>query len=184
MLVEYQRASPPVKERSERQRNARWILPYPEIIKTNVDAAVNSRDDRIGYGLVARTNAGEVIYAASKTSWPFISVERAEIEAFQYAVDTVLERNWSNVIVEGDAQVVVNALHGKISRGTHAQVIVNNIINASARIPHISFSFCFREADAVAHRLAKWASSSICSSVWLDSGPSWISDIVFSDLTT
>lgn len=51
--------------------------------------------------------------------------------------------------MEGDAQVVVNALQGKLSRSAHSQVIVDNIINASARVPRISFSFCFRKANNV-----------------------------------
>lgn len=45
------------------------------------------------------------------------------------------------------------------------------------------FRFCFREANNAAHRLARWAASSICLEVWLDGGPSWISDIVLSDFS-
>lgn len=119
-------------------------------IKINVDAAVNSKEDRFGVGVVARNEAGEVLLTASKTVWPFYIVERAELEAFQWAVQLVKDMQWSEVILEGDAQNVVNSLQCKLSRGIHNQVLVNNILAATSGINHLSFNFCFREANNVA----------------------------------
>lgn len=56
------------------------------------------------------------------------------------------------MILEGDAQNVVNALHRGLPRGLHNQVIVNNIISSLSKVESVSFSFCFREAKNVAHR--------------------------------
>lgn len=111
-------------------------------------------------------------------------MEIAEFNAFEWAAELVKDRNWGRVIVEGDAQNVVNALNGKLMRVIHTQVLVNNIKAAVSDLPSLSFSFCFREANYVAHRLAKWALASICSFIRLDSSPSCISDIVSSDLNT
>lgn len=63
-------------------------------------------------------------------------------------------------------------------------MLVDNIIAASAQFAHLEFLFCYRKANSVAHRLAKWASASVSSCVWLDGGPSWISNIVFCDIPT
>lgn len=76
----------------------------------------------------------------------------------------------------------MKSLQRSISRGFHNQIIVDNIIADSIAFDSISFSFCFREANCVAHRLAKWALSSFSSSVWLNGGPSWIADFVCFDL--
>lgn len=76
------------------------------------------------------------------------------------------------MVIEGDAQNVVKAFQGKLSRGFHSQVMVDNIMKAASRIDQIEFLFCFREANAVAHRLAKRALAGFCSSIWTDGGPS------------
>lgn len=113
----------------------------------------------------------------------FISVERAELEAFKMALDLVHEHRWSPVIIEGDAQLIVEALCGKIVRGLHSQVLVHNIRHSAALLSGITFCFCFREANHVAHRLARRAVTSVCDNVWVDNGPLWISDLVFSDFS-
>lgn len=149
----------------------------------NVDAAINDKEDRFGIGVVARNDVGEVLFAASKTLWPVSTVERAEIEAFLWAVELAKMHQWLHVTLEGDAQVVVHALQQKLTRSFHNQVLIDNVLASSAGRISFSFNFCYREANRVAHRLAKWASMNICSSVWLNSGPSWIDDFVFSDLS-
>lgn len=116
--------------------------------------------------------------------WPFISVERAKIDAFQWAMELAKEQQWERVIVERDALNVVHALQGKLARRIHNQIVINNICAAVKNLHDLSFNFCFREANFVAHRLAKWASASVSSCIWYDGGPTWISDIVFADLAT
>lgn len=85
----------------------------------NVDAAVNAKDDRIGVGVVARDDKRVILLTASKTLWPFILVERVEIDAFQWALEIVKEKQWSRVIMEGDDLNVIQAHQGKLSRGIH-----------------------------------------------------------------
>lgn len=115
--------------------------------------------------------------------WPFITVERAELEAFKIAIDFILEHHCSNVIIEGDTQTVVDALCGRTVRGLHSQVLVNNIRELASSCFGISFRFCFREANGVAQRLARRDLSGFSANVWFDGGPIWISDLVLSDLS-
>lgn len=183
LLVDYKKASDGVLMQRASRQDVKWVPPDQHTVKINVDATVNMRDDKLGAGMVARNDSGNVLIAASKTMWPFSSVERAELEAIQWTMEIIKEHQWNNVIVEGDAQNVIKALQRRLNRSFHNQVIADNIVAASADIEHVSFSFCFREDNNVAHRLAKWASSSVCSSVWLNGGPPWIADIVLSDLS-
>lgn len=180
MLHEFRKAShdPIIRARRE---DVRWYPPDPGVIKINVDAAIKINEDRFGLGVVARDSDGCVVLAAAKTSWLLVSVERAELSAFQWAVELALEYKWAKVVFEGNAQVVVKALQGSISRSFHSQIVVDNVRSAVSSLDCLSFLFCFREANFVAHHLAKWAVASICNNVWCDGGPRWISDLVLSD---
>lgn len=182
MLMEYRKANSSQSLESSNRDKARWIPPAAGFLKINVDAAVSSKDDKIGFGLVARNSAGEVIMTAAKSAWPFCTVERAELQAFEWATELAIAHNWDRVILEGDAQLVVNALNGKVQRGNLTHVVILNIQAAATKIPSVVFNFCYREANTAAHRLAKCAVSNMCSFVRLDSGPPWIKDLVCLDL--
>ncbi|XP_057535284.1 uncharacterized protein LOC130813467 [Amaranthus tricolor] len=127
--------------------------------------AAANKENRIGPVVVTRDDVGTILLAASKTIWTSISVERVELEAFYWAAVYVKGMQCSNVIFKGDAQIVVDALQHKISRDLHNQVHVTNILDLLSNVGSFSFYFCFREANNVAHRLARWASTSICSKV-------------------
>lgn len=103
---------------------------------------------------------------------------------FYWVASLVKEKSWGNVIIEGDAQLVVKALNGEITRNLHNQVLINNVRHNVSSVANCSFSFCFREANMVAHKLAKWAAANVCSRVWLNECPSWISNIVSSDFSS
>lgn len=111
-----------------RRFNSKWLPPNKDTVKINVDAAVNIKENKFGIGIMARNVADEVMMAAAKTCWPFVSVELAELAAVQWAVELVQDRFLLRVLIEGDAQVVVKALQRKIKRGLHSHVVVDNII--------------------------------------------------------
>lgn len=179
-MFEYENAN--VRKNSVAERaKAKWKAPEAGVVKINLDAAINEEDDRVGLGWVARRSDGSVIKAASKTVWPFLGVERAEIDAFLWAVESGCQEGWQACVFEGDAKVVVDALNGGISRAGHHQVLIENILASSKVFREVSFVFCYREANLIAHRLARWSSSSVCSCVWPLGGPVWIADLVVSD---
>lgn len=171
LLMEFKKANDDIRKVHDRRTSSKWCPPVQQVIKINVDAAVNAKDDRIGLGVVARNYCGTVLLAGSKTFWPFIFVEIAELNAFLWAVELAKERGGSNIIFEGDAINVVKALQGSLTRGFHSQVFIRNILSEAAHLDRSMFQFCFREANSVAHRLARWALASFYSNVWLDGGP-------------
>lgn len=65
-----------------------------------MDATVKVNEDRIGIGVVARDSAGRVVLSAAKTLWLFVSVERAELCAFQWVVELATDFKWAHVIIE------------------------------------------------------------------------------------
>lgn len=61
--------------------------------------------------MVARDDCGCVILSAAKSQWPLVSAEMGEVVmAAEWAVRLALEHHWSNIIVEGDATLVIDAL--------------------------------------------------------------------------
>lgn len=93
ILAEYTKAINGVKRDSPRKSSSQWCAPDRGTIKVNVDAAINEINNKIGLGVVARNEDGAVLFAASKTHWPFVSVEYAELEAIQWAVDLLKARS-------------------------------------------------------------------------------------------
>lgn len=108
--MEYRKANVNSTTSMTSRQKVKWELPSSGVIKVNVDAAVNDKESRFCMGFVAHDSFGTVVLAASKTRWPLATVERAELKAFQWAVEIIKSQNWSQVLLEGDASNVVLAL--------------------------------------------------------------------------
>ena len=62
-------------------------------------------------------------------------------------------------------------------------MIIESILALCTSLETCSFNFYYRKCNAVAHRLAKWASTVVCDEVWCNVGPQWIEeDVVCADL--
>lgn len=85
---------------------------------------------------------------------------------------------WRDVIVEGDAQVVIRALQGSGSRSGLTQLIVEDTLDLKSHFDSIVFRFCYRECNSVAHRLARWGITQVGEYVWYDGGPVWICHVL------
>lgn len=141
------------------RREAKWSRPPEGFVKINIDAAVDIGAGRAAIGMVARDSVGAVLVAAAHPLGPWTGVERAEIEGMLWAVSMVASLGWKHCIFEGDAKLIIDALNGRIGQAVHNQVLIDNILARSQDFAEVSFSFCFREANAIAHRLARWGLS-------------------------
>lgn len=78
--------------------------------------------------------------------------------------------------------MVIKALQGDTRQGMHIQTIIKNNLVLLSSFETISFSFVHSECNMVEHKLARWASSSVCDEVWVSSDPSWIVHVPLSDI--
>lgn len=147
----------------------------------NFDAATDQATGWYGIGVVARDAHGCVLLTAAKRLRPLVSAEAAEIMAADWAVSLAKENPWSLVVIEGDAALVIEALKGVRKRGLHAQVLIENVRRKVVGRNNLSFDFCYREGNMVAHKVANWALLNNCISVWIDACPMWIRDCVIVD---
>lgn len=78
--------------------------------KLNFDASINTQRDCYGLGVIARDADGTVCLTTSKTQWPHVTAEMAECRAAEWVVQLAKRQQWKDVIIEGDASVVIAAL--------------------------------------------------------------------------
>ncbi|XP_021839114.2 uncharacterized protein [Spinacia oleracea] len=181
MLQEYHKVWISPSTSPSARTNAKWEPPNQGVLKVNFDAAINLDYGRVGIGIVTRDMQGKVVFASSKTLLQRWGPEMGEAAAALVAIKVAKEQGWKDIVLEGDACTIIRALKGSQQRGSHVQLMVEDARSIMPSFDSISFSFCFRECDEVAHRLAKQAVSNFSDEVWLDGGPLWISDVLVFD---
>ncbi|XP_062176144.1 uncharacterized protein LOC133881222 [Alnus glutinosa] len=172
----------PNQENESSRAISRWSKPDAEFIKLNWDAALDVWQNRMGVGIIARDELGEV-RAALCTALPYIqNPSVAEAFGARRAVEFARERGFSFIVIEGDSREVVLALGNSgdccVSYGdliSDARALLSSFLHW--KIAHVG-----REGNKAAHCLAKLAVSQFSSRVWLGVCPSAIVDIVCSDI--
>ena len=132
-----------------------WKPPPSDLIKLNVDVALSVNTTSIS--VVARDHKGEVLKAWTNN----ISAKDptiAEASAIRWALELVIQENYLKVIVESDAKNCVDNLNGQPEEWSWK---ISSLCNDSLdfALHFVSCSFCWtkREANTMAHFLAKFA---------------------------
>uniref|UniRef100_A0A2N9GKM5 RNase H type-1 domain-containing protein n=1 Tax=Fagus sylvatica TaxID=28930 RepID=A0A2N9GKM5_FAGSY len=115
------------------QGTTTWIPPAIGVIKLNVHAAISK--DFLILAVVARNANGEIIKAWAKVHFASNALQ-AEAAAILWALELTNSEKFPCIIVEGDSKICCDALNNKDSEAA------------------------WREANEVAHAMAKFASQS------------------------
>uniref|UniRef100_A0A2N9ENM7 Reverse transcriptase domain-containing protein n=1 Tax=Fagus sylvatica TaxID=28930 RepID=A0A2N9ENM7_FAGSY len=115
------------------QGTTTWIPPAIGVIKLNVDAAISK--DFSTLAVVARNANGEIIKAWAKVHFASNALQ-AEAAAILWALELTNSEKFPCIIVEGDSKICCYALNNRDSEAA------------------------WREANEVAHAMAKFASQS------------------------
>ena len=83
----------------------------------------------------------------------------AEVTAVRDGLKSALEAGYRHIEVEGDNQVVIHALQGKITPPWQIAPIIEDIRNLSAGVTDISFHHIYREGNRAADWMAKIGST-------------------------
>ena len=132
------------------------FAPPPNTIKINVDAAIS--DQRSTLSVVVRNEKGELLKAWAKHTDGGDTLE-ANTHAVLWALELALLEGFQDIIIEGDAKLCLDAIGDKSVSSWTIGSLIDNIGERSNFF--MSFSFCWvkRDANYVAHALAKFASS-------------------------
>ena len=159
-----------------------WSPPDQNQYKANFDGAVFKRTNSAGLGVIIRDNKGAVIGAlAMRIPLPQF-VATIEALACRHAVQCAIKIGLHDVIFEGDAAVVIQAIkHGLANQSLYGH-IVGDIIDQSSLLFHSDFCYVNRSCNKVADALAKRASVGLDIQVWLEDCLGNIAPLVLYDV--
>jgi hypothetical protein len=89
----------------------RWQKPRDGWWKCNVDASFSQNPTGVAYGWCMRDAGGNFIAAGSKFCTFIVTVAEGETLALLEAMREAIARGWSNIVIESDSKVVVDAIH-------------------------------------------------------------------------
>lgn len=133
------------------------------MVKINVDASFDADSLSGSMGAVIRDDAGLFIVGANKRIPWCADAHVAEAEALRMGLDLACSVGCHRIMVNSDYQDVMND-GGRSS--TLAAAIVEDCYQLSTDFVKIVFEHCPREANCVAHelaKLAKFSPPSVCT---------------------
>ncbi|XVF69162.1 hypothetical protein PTKIN_Ptkin11bG0058900 [Pterospermum kingtungense] len=134
---------------------SKWHCPPLGFVKCNVDATVCSSTQVVGLGLVLRDDTGSflacqmVLYASS------LMTKEAEVLGPLTALSWACFMNYSKVVFEMDVKTVVDAIKYYKEDATEFGSLIAGSITFFHLEQTFSISFVKRQANEVAHTLAK-----------------------------
>jgi hypothetical protein len=155
-----------------------WKKPPAGTTKINWDAAFNLSNKRMGIGVVARDSLGRVVAAKAKV-FPYIA-DPATGEALgaRLAVSLGCELGFTDVILEGDSLVVIGALKKHDVCLSSYGHLIDDAKQGLLRMQPFLINHVRREANWVAHCLAKLAISQLLDAMWVAECPSIIHHVI------
>ena len=105
-------------------KHKHWSPPPQDWYKVNVDAAVFREQGTCGIGVVIRNHKGQIMGAICKQVFFPLQALEAEAKAAEAGILLGWDLGLKNIVVEGDAQLVIQALKGIIVPAIPIQKIV------------------------------------------------------------
>jgi ribonuclease HI len=150
----------------QQQHSLSWHKPPMGWQKCNVDAGFHQSLNKTSVGWCLRDHLGNFMVAGTAWNEGNCSIVEGEAHALLEALSRVEERGITHVIFETDSKNVVDAIHKLSSGFSEFSAIICNIQNVLSRNPNFVVKFIKRQANMVAHTLARvassWASRCIC----------------------
>jgi hypothetical protein len=154
-----------------RTTNSLSTKPPPGVLKTNWDAAVDGKRRKIGIGVIVRNHEGGVIAMMSKTINFIQDPVTVETLATRRAVEFSRMLGVGELILEGDALQIVEALQSEDGGRSLYGIIIEDVLQLMRSFLDCKVSFVHREGNGEAHKLAKLAISLGENKVWREDFP-------------
>jgi ribonuclease HI len=172
------------EQSDETEVSIKWTPPPNGCFKANWDIALNKQTKWMGIGVIIRDDQGLVSSALCQTKDAFPEPVTAEAMGALCAIELCKDLGLQDVILEGDAIQVVQAINKQgMQNCCYGQILED--IHAVLRsfrwkeIKHVK-----REANSAAHTLAKLAASNYMNKVWMEEVPNSILSTVTLECNT
>ncbi|MFQ6667002.1 hypothetical protein Gotur_033172 [Gossypium turneri] len=162
----------------------RWKPPQNSWVKLNFDAVYKAQLNKSCSGFVIRNKKGEVMGSGITLHSKILDVGLAEAVACYQGLLFAKETSFVNVEVEGDVRVVIEkVIQGEDGRANLDSVIAD--IKAFKNYFHqISFKHVRREANQVAHIIAREGHSKSENTFWIEDIPAVARELVAAEETS
>jgi ribonuclease HI len=159
-----------------------WSKPPAGKLKLNIDAAFYV-DGSGAVGAVLRNDRGEVEAGMASLIDHVLDAAAAEALALLRGLQFLQGLGVSSVLIESDSLELIQACNRKIEVWTpHAAILAESFMNAST-MNGVAFQHCLREANVVAHQLAKYVYQTKENFIWEGDPPSFLLPFVIKDVT-
>jgi ribonuclease HI len=159
-----------------------WQRPRSSIVKLNVDAAYSLETGTGASGAVLRNCRGDFITAASTFIPHVASSNMAEATAMLHGLSLANRLGYTHIEAESDSLEVINLCSGTDQIWSDAVAIYADILVQARGIGKVEFMHCRRDANKVAHEIAKNCLSSSTSCSWVTEPPSFILQTLLNDV--
>ncbi|KAI8536880.1 hypothetical protein RHMOL_Rhmol10G0290800 [Rhododendron molle] len=158
-----------------------WIPPA-NVVKYNVDGAVQQKNGSVGIGIVAHDHLGQIV-GVMATSFPrLLSPRTVEAMAFREALVFAVNRDLSRFVVEGDSLEVVQALTQSGKSFTDCSSIRLDCLVLLSLFSSCSFVHVNYSCNRVAHSLAKDSLLDIKLENWGCPVSHWLANLALVDV--
>jgi ribonuclease HI len=152
-------------------------------MKLNVDAAFNVEEGSGAVGAVIRDFNGRFV-AATMSLLPHVaSAAMAEAAALREGLALADRLGCNSIIAESDSVETIEACSGDLRWWNESAAIFADCVDLTTAIGDVKFQHCPREANKVAHELARVSFSSSSSCNWDDDPPSFLLPYLLDDVT-
>lgn len=149
----------------------KWTPPVGQLLKVNTDAAVRVLNKKSGIGVIFRNEKGEIMGTCLRWIPYVIDVDVVEAMAVREALTVALDVGFSALEVESDSEKVIQMLTHSEKNNSEMDLIGREIGFLAARLTYVSFRHVRRQANLVAHALAKMAVDEEQTGIWLEELP-------------
>lgn len=167
---------------STNQRVVRWKSPSRGWLKIIWMGLFSSSESWGGIGIIIRDDAGKCVGGTCACVHNVNSPEQVEALAGLMAVRLAQDGGLSPVVFETDSLILTNTVRHQTSPNSLLGLIYEDIVEGLGSIPGSSFHHVFRQANAVAHFLARRALCHDFSSSWGTLPPDFLLDVLEKDL--
>lgn len=158
-----------------------WMKPPEGKLMINVDASFV--DGRGSTGVVIRDSSGGFIAASMSFLPSVLDATMAESYALKEGLCLANQIGCSRFLLHSDCQEVVGIMNNGGFTATASAPILEVCYDLWKDNPLSNIEHCNREANQVAHELARQALDDRNSCIWVDSQPSFITALLANDVT-
>ncbi|XP_042962506.1 uncharacterized protein LOC122296780 [Carya illinoinensis] len=137
----------------------------------------------MGMRIIMRDSDGGLQACLTTPREQIFSIFQVEIAIFHRALELCVELGMNQVIFEGDAKVVIDAINSKCEDNSWLSQETEDIQQLIELHPTWRLSFVYRSTNNVAHTVAKVAIKEVEETVWLEDGPEVVITSVTNDVS-